>query len=190
MKRSPALVLAAAFALALAGCGAEPGASTLESPAPGGSLHLEIIEPSDANGGPRAMPTSAVPPPTPTPPTPLPESGAWVPTIAVPMPYPSGPGAAAVTGQWGGAAEGPPVLWFSSGGHFNGNDGCNSLAGSWVVDGARIELNDEIMTLVACLGMDTWLSSAAVVQVKGDTLHVTNADGQEIGTLPRLNVAH
>ncbi|OIH82339.1 hypothetical protein BLJ79_20530 [Arthrobacter sp. UCD-GKA] len=119
----------------------------------------------------------------------MPESGAWVPTIAVPLPPPSGPVAAAVTGQWGGATEGSPVLWFSETGRFNGNDGCNSLAGSWVVDGARIELNDEIMTLVACLGMDTWLSSAAVVQVKGDTLHVTNADGQEIGTLPRLNVA-
>lgn len=103
---------------------------------------------------------------------------------------PGGQGEADPVGQWGGVTEGSPVLWFASGGHFNGNDGCNTLGGTWVANGERIELKDMTMTLVACLGMDTWLSSAAAVRVKGDTLHVTNADGQEIGTLGRLNVAY
>lgn len=184
MKRTPALVAAAVLALALAGCGSGPGTSTPESTAPSGSLHLETIGPTGGSGLPRTVPPTAVPVPTGVPPP-----KAWAPTIAVPLPPPSGPAAAAVTGQWGGATEGSPVLWFSETGRFNGNDGCNSLAGSWVVDGARIELKEMTMTLVACLGMDTWLSSAAAVQVRGETLHVANADGREIGTLPRLNVA-
>ena len=112
----------------------------------------------------------------------------------MPQPTPSkdpgGQGDAEVVGQWGGMTEGSPVLWFSDTGRFNGNDGCNSFGGTWVANGDRIELKDMTMTLVACPGMDTWLSSAAAVRVKGDTLHVTNADGREIGTLPHLNVAY
>ncbi|MDQ0095879.1 META domain-containing protein [Paeniglutamicibacter psychrophenolicus] len=173
MKRSPALVAAAALALALAGCAGAPGAPAPESTAASVSLRLDIVGPTDGSGGPKAVRPTAMPAPTAVPPVP-----------------PSGPVAAAVSGQWGGATEGSPVLWFSDTGGFNGNDGCNSLAGSWVVEGARIELKDTIMTLVACLGMDTWLSSAAAVRVKGDTLHVTDAAGREIGTLPRLNVGY
>ncbi|GAA1860665.1 hypothetical protein GCM10009715_05120 [Paeniglutamicibacter psychrophenolicus] len=175
--------MAAALALALAGCAGAPGAPAPESTAPSVSLRLDIVEPTDGSSLPRAVRPTAMPTPTAVPPP-----KAWAPTPA--MPPPSGPVAAAVTGQWGGATEGSPVLWFSDTGRFNGNDGCNSLAGSWVVDGARIELKDTIMTLVACLGMDTWLSSAAAVRVKGDTLHVTDAAGREIGTLPRLNLGY
>lgn len=81
------------------------------------------------------------------------------------------------------------MLWITESGRFNGNDGCNSFSGTWVADGASAELKDLTQTLVGCPGMDTWLSLAATVQVKDQTLHVTNAEGKEIGTLPRINVA-
>lgn len=94
-----------------------------------------------------------------------------------------------VIGQWGGATEGSPVLWFAPEGRFNGNDGCNSLYGNWTGSGMKFELHEMTMTLVACLGMDTWLSGAAFVMVDGETLRVSDKNGVEIGTLPRLNVA-
>lgn len=81
------------------------------------------------------------------------------------------------------------MLWITESGRFNGNDGCNSFSGTWVADGANAVLKDLTQTLVGCPGMDTWLSSAATVQVMGQSLLVTNAEGKEIGTLPRINVA-
>lgn len=146
----------------LAGCAGEPGAQDGTSPTAG---------PPSAS----APSASAVQSPPNTQPTPGADQGDLV--------------DADVVGQWGGMAEGSPVLWFVSSGQFTGNDGCNTLGGTWVASGSGIELKDLTMTLVACPGMDTWLSSAATVQVKGDTLRVSNANGKQIGTLPRVNVA-
>lgn len=96
---------------------------------------------------------------------------------------------AAVIGQWGGASEGAPVLSFAPEGRFNGHDGCNTLTGSWTGSGQAFELHEMTMTLIGCPGIDTWLSRAAAVEVDGETLRVTDKDGKDIGTLPRLNVA-
>lgn len=115
-----------------------------------------------------------------------------VPATTAPLRATAGPDAgpgAAVIGQWGGATAGSPVLWFAPGGRFNGHDGCNSLAGTWVQSGQAISLRDMTMTLIGCPGMDTWLSRADSVTVHGQTLRVTDARGKGIGTLPRLEVA-
>lgn len=81
------------------------------------------------------------------------------------------------------------MLWFAPEGRFNGHDGCNSLSGTWTGSGKKFELQEMTMTLIGCLGMDTWLSGAAFVTVDGETLRVSDKNGVEIGTLPRLNVA-
>ena len=94
-----------------------------------------------------------------------------------------------VVGQWGGATEDAPVLWFNASGTFNGNDGCNSLLGGWEQTGPRIELKNVTMTRMACVGVDDWMSRATTVQVEGDNLLLKNADGDELGTLPRTKVA-
>lgn len=110
-------------------------------------------------------------------------------TASTPEPSQAPTGESGVVGQWGGATEDSPVLWFNASGTFNGNDGCNSLLGSWEQTGQRIELKDVTMTLMACGGVDDWVSKATTVQVEGDDLLLTNSDGEKLGTLPRTKVA-
>ncbi len=94
-----------------------------------------------------------------------------------------------VVGQWGGATDDSPVLWFNASGTFTGNDGCNSLLGGWEQTGQQIELKNVTMTLIACVGVDDWISKTTTVQVEGDNLLLTNKAGDELGTLPRTKVA-
>ncbi|WP_188109101.1 META domain-containing protein [Paeniglutamicibacter gangotriensis] len=171
MKRISALMVIPAVALALTSCGGDghvpqghAGSSSASTTASFTSPGTESAVPSTGSATPGPSTSDSA--------TPNPE--------------------ASVIGQWGGDTEGAPVLWFAETGRYNGNDGCNTLNGSWVADGGRVALKDMTMTAMACPGMDTWLSLAAavqVVQVKGQMLHVDNADGQKIGTLPRSNVA-
>ena len=94
-----------------------------------------------------------------------------------------GPGGSSVVGQWGGVPDGSPVLIFSGEGSFTGNDGCNSLTGAWKQADDTITLDNMAMTLMACEGVDTWLSRASTVKVKGMNLMVFDAQGGEIGVL-------
>lgn len=166
MKRAATLIAVPVMALALAACSTGPGTVGTESAHP--DLHL----PSSGSGAPPLATPSAVPP------------------EATSGPDPSATDAdAAVIGQWGGATEGSPVLWFAPEGRFNGHDGCNSLSGTWTESGQGFALRDMAMTLIGCPGMDTWLSRGAFVRVDGETLRVTDQDGRDIGTLPRINVA-
>ena len=96
----------------------------------------------------------------------------------------------AVVGQWGGVPDGSPVLVFTPEGTFTGNDGCNTLGGSWKQDGGRIVLEDMTMTLMACEGLDTWLSSASSATLEGMNLRVFDAQRAEIGVLAHQGAAH
>lgn len=101
-----------------------------------------------------------------------------------------GSGGSSVVGQWGGVPDASPTLDFSEEGTFTGNDGCNNMVGSWTQDKDTITLKNTAMTLMACEGIDTWLSGAATVKVAGMNLNVFNSAGKEIGTLSQEGTKH
>lgn len=88
-------------------------------------------------------------------------------------------------GSWGSAQAQQPSLMLMADGTLSGTDGCNNLAGSWEQDGATVEFGQVASTLMACEGVDTWLSGLATATIDGDTLHILDAAGAELGTLDR-----
>ena len=91
-------------------------------------------------------------------------------------------------GTWGDAdTRTEPSLALASDGVLTGTDGCNRLMGAWSADDATgtITFADVASTRMACEGVDTWLSGLATGTIAGETLTVFDADGGEIGTLPR-----
>lgn len=89
-------------------------------------------------------------------------------------------------GTWGTTAPGSPSLTFDEGGQVSGTDGCNRLAGSWTQDGTDVSFGGSMAsTLMACVGVDTWLSSLHSARIDGDTLVILDQGGQQIGTLTR-----
>ncbi|MDQ2660953.1 MAG: META domain-containing protein [Actinomycetota bacterium] len=86
---------------------------------------------------------------------------------------------------WGVEEEGEPHLTFAEDGSVSGSDGCNRLAGSWNLSGDKIVTDNLATTLMACDGVDTWLSGFATAVVDGDRLVVNGTDGEEIGVLQR-----
>lgn len=91
-----------------------------------------------------------------------------------------------VLGEWGPGGPGQPELVLDADGRLSGSDGCNRLMGSWSETGGEIELSEMVSTRMACLEeVDTWLSGAARLQVDGETMHVLDKGGVEIGTLER-----
>jgi len=85
-------------------------------------------------------------------------------------------------GRWNG--HGSEFLEFTDG-DLRGSDGCNGVAGSYVRDGDALEFRRGMSTMKACLGVDTWLRTAARARVDGDTMTVFDRDGTRIGTLTR-----
>ena len=97
-----------------------------------------------------------------------------------------GSGTPSVEGSWGDTDNSSaPSLDFASDGRVSGTDGCNRLMGFWTQDGAAVTLKDMASTLMACQGVDTWLSAAATAEIDGDTLALFNGNGDPIGTLQR-----
>lgn len=88
-------------------------------------------------------------------------------------------------GTWGSSAEGQPQLVLAADGTLSGTDGCNRLAGSWEQSGADVTFGQVASTLMACEGVDTWLSTLDSATIDGSTLHVKDQSGAEIGTLSR-----
>lgn len=88
-------------------------------------------------------------------------------------------------GQWvESSAEGAPFLSIAADGAFSGNDGCNSIFGSWALaaDGS-VEFSDVGSTRMFCEGVDTWLQTVAVGYVQGGVMTVQDADGVVLGQL-------
>jgi len=91
-------------------------------------------------------------------------------------------------GTW--SAEPPakgktPTLNLSADGGLGGDDGCNTLGGSWAQDGDGIEFRELFGTQMYCEGVDDWLREAATAQLDGDVLTVFDEDGDAIGELHR-----
>ena len=71
------------------------------------------------------------------------------------------------------------------GGTMGGSDGCNGLQGEFHIDGDTAEVDRGAGTLKGCPGVDTWLSGVTVVEVDGDTMHIQDDEGEELGVLTR-----
>ncbi|MDR4533102.1 META domain-containing protein [Glutamicibacter sp. PS] len=89
-------------------------------------------------------------------------------------------------GTWGVKQRGEPWLQLAAEGRILGNDGCNRLMGGWRVDGPGVRFEPLASTLMYCEGVDTWLSTAVTALVEDDELVVFDAEGREIGRLPRV----
>jgi heat shock protein HslJ len=95
------------------------------------------------------------------------------------------PSGKAVVGTWGSTSSGQPNLDIQDDGTFSGSDGCNRLSGQGQIDGDEITFGSIASTMMACEGVDTWLSKAATGNVSGDTMTVLDDGGKTIGTLKR-----
>lgn len=111
---------------------------------------------------------------------------AVLPLIALATVACSSPGAAtSPEGAWGSDAPQQPQLTLAEDGSLSGTDGCNRLIGSWELVEERAELSPLGTTMMFCEGVDTWLGAASSATAEGDTLHVFDESGAEIGTLQR-----
>jgi heat shock protein HslJ len=91
----------------------------------------------------------------------------------------------ATVGSWGSEKQGEPSLTIAEDGAFNGTDGCNSLSGRGTFEGDTFALGTFASTMMACPGVDTWMSKASTATADGDKLVVKDAAGTEIGTLDK-----
>ncbi|WP_456824234.1 META domain-containing protein [Cellulomonas sp. P5_E12] len=93
-----------------------------------------------------------------------------------------------VTGEWSQPKSEPLVyLELIEAGTVSGSDGCNQLNGTWKIDGSTIEFGPFAATMMACDGVDTWLSGASSATVSGDVLTVLDDGGKKIGTLEKTD---
>lgn len=76
---------------------------------------------------------------------------------------------------------------FEQAGFINGSDGCNRLSGQWFLTEGELTFQNLSGSLMACEGVDTWLSTAAGGRLDGDVLTVTDAAGATLGVLDRRN---
>jgi heat shock protein HslJ len=88
-------------------------------------------------------------------------------------------------GSWGSQKQGEPSLTIAEDGAFNGTDGCNSMSGKGTFDGDTFAFGDFISTMMACPGVDTWLSHASTATADGRKLVVKDSAGTRIGTLDK-----
>ena len=77
-----------------------------------------------------------------------------------------------------------PFLSLSADRTFTGNDGCNTLFGEWSTEEGEVTVFSGVgTTLMACEGVDTWLSGLARATVRAGVMTVQSADGTTIGQL-------
>jgi heat shock protein HslJ len=77
-----------------------------------------------------------------------------------------------------------PFLTISADRTYSGDDGCNRFTGAWESTGdGAVALTAGATTLMACEGVDTWLSQAASAVLRSGTLTVSAADGTVLGQL-------
>ncbi len=78
-----------------------------------------------------------------------------------------------------------PFLSIAADGRFTGNDGCNTLVGTWVAgaDDQSVDFGGVAVTRMACEGVDQWLSGLARGRVIGGVMTIEAADGTVLGQL-------
>lgn len=98
----------------------------------------------------------------------------------------SGGSSDSVVGVWGQPdVQGQPSINFADDGSYSGSDGCNNIMGSWEADGNTIDLGMMATTMMACQGVDEWLSKSSTAVRDGNTLTFFDANDSELGTLDR-----
>lgn len=97
----------------------------------------------------------------------------------------SGDAASGPVGTWGPGGTGKAQLVLTEDGKVSGTDGCNQLNGSWTDDAGKVTFGMMASTLMACDGVDTWLSGLNAATVSGSTMTVLDVNGAEIGTLDK-----
>lgn len=77
-----------------------------------------------------------------------------------------------------------PFLSISAERKFSGGDGCNALVGSWTIgtDGTT-SFGHVVSTMMACEGVDTWLTGIASATATGSKMTILGADGSMLSTL-------
>ena len=90
-------------------------------------------------------------------------------------------------GTWGEEADGQPHLILEANGKLSGTDGCNRLSGGWEQDGDVVTFGEVATTAMACPDVETWLMDLDTARIDGDTLHVKDASGSEIGSLTKAS---
>lgn len=95
--------------------------------------------------------------------------------------------AARFVGTWGNTSPQRPYLTFKANKSVTGSDGCNRIVTTYTVSGDTATLKPAATTLMACPGVDTWLSNVHTATIHGHTIVVKNADGSKIGTLDRAD---
>lgn len=86
-------------------------------------------------------------------------------------------------GTWGSDASGEPNLTIDDDSSFAGTDGCNRLNGQGTISGDTFRFGNFTTTLMACEGVDTWLSKASTAKVIDGDLVVYDQNDEKIGTL-------
>jgi len=89
------------------------------------------------------------------------------------------------TSSTSGSTDDTPRLVVGQDGSVTGDDGCNAFEGRWDPADAQIAFSDVASTLMACDGVDTWLSGLATAIVDGDTMTIQDGAGATIGELHR-----
>ena len=91
-----------------------------------------------------------------------------------------------VVGEWSEPGADPAVgLELMEDGTVTGTDGCNRLNGRWEIDDLTVEFDQVSSTMMACEGVDTWLSALDAATVSGDELIVLDDNDVTIGTLEK-----
>ena len=96
-------------------------------------------------------------------------------------------GVSAPLGKWSADdSKKAPFLELTDDGRYSGSDGCNTLAGDWsLTDDGSVQFSAGIMTLMACEGVDTWLSGASFGVLRGGTMTLSDTEGLVLGQLFR-----
>jgi hypothetical protein len=82
----------------------------------------------------------------------------------------------------------PPFVEFEADGTWNGSDGCNGMAGRWLLgDDGHFLATGGPSTLIGCLNSPapSWLSGTSLIGMVGDELTLYDASGTELGVLVR-----
>lgn len=91
-------------------------------------------------------------------------------------------------GSWGYAGqEGMPALEINADGSVVGTDGCNQLFGSWTLSQQTVIFENLASTKMFCEGVDDWLSQAHSASISSNLITFRDAQGDEIGVLPRAD---
>ncbi|MCQ9367062.1 META domain-containing protein [Brevibacterium sp. 91QC2O2] len=97
-----------------------------------------------------------------------------------------------IEGKW--KAEDPRDAYLEFGapdgdgkGSYKGKDGCNSIAGTFTMQADNADVKQGPSTLMACPGVNDWLSKIGSLSIAGDNMTVKDDKGKEIGTLTRAD---